>query len=155
MERKTAPITAEDLQYRDDSGTVDQQKTEMVRKLSSVLQNILINLTSDSAFLTVKNNRGLIGLESWRLLVEKYTLPRAQRAMTELMRVMHPKFGETTFVSDFEKWEAHLKEYEVQSAKELDDEIKITSLISGTSGKFQEHLRLQVGAVQTLSLIHI
>ena len=128
--------------------TDDAQRARTLA-LSRQLHYLLANLTEGPAKTIVRNNTLNNGLETWRRLCNKFALPGATRHIGLLSTILGFTFNNGQFESDFDRWEALKLKYETQTSTTLPDSVLIALLLSKTTGSLQEHLRLQLSALDT------
>ena len=85
-------VTDEDLavNIQDELGglVVDREATARRVTFGRKLHDLLANLTTDSARLTVRQNYESNGFETWRRLVKNYSLPDATRHVSLLTQLL-------------------------------------------------------------------
>ena len=133
-------VTDEDLAVntQDELGdlVVDREATARRATFSQKLHFFLANLTTESARLTVRQNYESNGVETWRRLVKKYSLPDATRHVSRLTQLLDSGFQvqSQNFEQDFNTWET----FNVK----LPDSVLVATLLKKNSGPLQQHLRL-------------
>ena len=126
--------------------------TELV-EFSRHLHRLLTRITSGSAQLVVRRNVELNGFETWRLLTEKFSLPGTAPDISLLNRILEFKFGTEQFEQELSEWETLKTRYETQAETALPDSILVTTLLSRTTGTLQQHLRMNVGLLDTYDTV--
>ena len=147
----TAQITDDALERLEANGT-ELVDTELV-KFSRQLHYLLTQITSESARLVFRGNVEMNGLESWRLLARRFSLPGTALDISLLTRVLEFKFRTEQFEQDFSEWETLKARYERQSGTALPDSILVATLLNKTSGTLQQHLRLNVRSLDTYDAV--
>ena len=104
------------------------------------------------------------GLETWRLIHARYSIPLGTRSIGYLTRLLKPQLDEQKFEESFTTWEFQLSRYEQDNNTKLPDAVKIAMLLNETRGPLQQHLQLQAGnttdqingdrVLQSNSIIH-
>ena len=150
----TAPITDDALERLEANETelVGLVDTELV-KFSRQMHYLLTQITSESARLVVRGNAEMNGLESWRLLARRFSLPGTALDISLLTRVLEFKFRPDQFEQDYREWETLKARYERQSGTALPDSILVATLLSKTTGALQKHLRLNVRSLDTYETV--
>ena len=95
------PITDADLARASEPAADTLARKEFSRKR----HYMLCMVTTDSARLVIKQAESTNGLETWRRLAKQFQLPGATRHVGLLTRILEPTFNESTFESDFQKFE--------------------------------------------------
>ena len=85
-------------------GFPQERRAELLR-FSRKLHVLLANLTSGAAKLVVRQNIRGNGFETWRRLLQKFSMPNAQREHALLAQVSDWKFNAHSFEQDFNAWE--------------------------------------------------
>ena len=119
----------------------------------SALHYLLTQITSESARLVVRRNTELNGFESRRFLARRFSLPGTALDISLLIRVLEFKFRPDHFEQDYSEWETLKARYERQSGSALPDSILVATLLSKTTGALQQHLRLNVRALDTYETV--
>ena len=93
---------------------------------------------------TVCRQMGLAsnGLETWRQLVIRFSIPVGTRSIRYLTKLLKPSFDESKFEEAFATWEFETNRYERDNSAILPDNIKIAVLLKETRGALQQHLQL-------------
>ena len=144
------PITDELLQrmQRDTARFVDAGLVRFSRQL----HYLLAQLTTDSARLAVRGNVELNGFESWRLLSTRFSLPRTALDIY-WTKVLDFRFRPEHFEQDYSEWETLKARYEKQTGAALPDNILVATLLNGTTGPLQQHLRLNVRTMDSYDTV--
>ena len=134
-ERSTDAIT--DTLLRAGADTIEEGETWI--RLATELQFILVNITKGPAA-TVCRQMGLAsnGLETWRQLVIRFSIPVGTRSIGYLTKLLKPSFDESKFEEAFATWEFEINRYERDNSAILPDNIKIAVLLNETRG-LEEH----------------
>ena len=135
------PSNGSDIKRTRDLATVGH-------RLASELQFILVNITKGPAA-TVCRQMGLTsnGLETWRQLVIRFSIPVGTRSTGYLTKLLKPSFDEVKFEESFATWELEINRYERDNSAVLPDSIKIAVLLNETRGALQQHLQLTASHV--------
>ena len=143
-ERSPDPIT--DPVIRAGADTIEEGERWI--RLASELQFILVNITKGPAA-TVCRQMGLTsnGLETWRQLVIRFSIPVGTRSIGYLTKLLKPSFDESKFEESFATWEFEINRYERDNSTILPDNIKIAVLLNETKGSLQQHLQLTASHV--------
>ena len=99
----------------------------------SKLQHLLAKLTVDAARLVVRQNYDSNGLETWRRLVKKFSLPDATRHVSLLTQLLDFKFDPQTCEQDFSSWETIRVKYEKQTGTALPRSVLVATFLNKTS----------------------
>ena len=145
------PITDELLErmQRDNARFVDAG----LARFSRQLHYLLAQLTADSARLVIRGHVELNGLESWRLLSTRFSLPRTALDISLLTKVLEFRFRPDHFEQDYSEWETLKARYEKQTGAALPDNILVATLLNRTAGPLQQHLRLNVRTMDTYDTV--
>ena len=143
-ERSTDAIT--DTLPRAGADTIEEGETWI--RLATELQFILVNITKGPAA-TVCRQMGLAsnGLETWRQLVIRFSIPVGTRSIGYLTKLLKPSFDESKFEEAFATWEFEINRYERDNSAILPDNIKIAVLLNETRGALQQYLQLTASHV--------
>ena len=143
-ERSTDAITDTPLRAGED--TIEEGETWI--RMATELQFILVNITKGPAA-TVCRQMGLAsnGLETWRQLVIRFSIPVGTRSIGYLTKLLKPSFDESKFEEAFATWEFEINRYERDNSAILPDNIKIAVLLNETRGALQQHLQLTASHV--------
>ena len=120
------------------NGTIDTTLVQMAHNL----QYILVSTCSGAANTFLRRDDTLNGFESWRKLNVRYQLPTRAKAVGRLSAILKPKFNMQSFEDSLASWEEEIQKYEKETTSALSGDVKIAVLMNETSGKLQEHLRL-------------
>ena len=143
-ERSTDAIT--DTLLRAGADTIKEGETWI--RLATELQFITVSITKKLAA-TVCRQMGLAsnGLETWRQLVIRFSIPVGTRSIGYLTKLLKPSFDESKFEEAFASWEFEINRYEPDKSAILPDNIKIAVLLNETLGALQQHLQLTASHV--------
>ena len=86
-----------------DMPTFPQERRAELLRFSRKLHVLLANLTSGAAKLVVRQNIRGNGFETWRRLLQKFSMPNAQREHALLAQVLDWKFNAHSFEQDFKR----------------------------------------------------
>ena len=101
---------------------------------SRKLRYLLVNLTTDTARLIVRQNTDGTGFETWRRLYQKFALPDATRHVSLLTQLLDFKLNPATFEADLNDRETIKAKYERQTGTELPDSVLVATLLNKTTG---------------------
>ena len=122
--------------------------TALARQLYFVLISVAASTLPTLRSITDNN-----GVEAWRLLHLRYSLNKTSTNFASLTKIMNFDFKEDQFEQDFQLWENLVAKYETESGTTLEESLKIAVMLNKTSGKLQEHLRLNAGLLKTYQSI--
>jgi hypothetical protein len=123
---------------------------EASRASASMMHGALIATCQGKALVIVQRAGPGEGLEAWRDLLSKYEPRSKQSKVMRLCEVLGFNFKEGDLLDCLERFEAAIAEYEKESGKILDDDIKIGVVIRGIStGGLREHLLLHSERTET------
>ena len=108
---------------------------------------ILLRVPQNSSF--VRTSAETV-FETWRRLLQKFSMPNAQREHALLAQVLDWKFNAHSFEQDFNAWETVKVRYETLTGTSLPYGVLIATLLNKTSGPLQQHLRLNSTSNQDL-----
>ena len=146
---RAATSDAEILDTHFDMPGFSQERRAELLRFSRKLHVLLANLTSGAAKLVVRQNIRGNGFETWRRLLQKFSMPNAQREHALLAQVLDWKFNAHSFEQDFNAWETVKVRYETLTGTSLPDGVLIATLLNKTSGPLQQHLRLNSTSIRT------
>ena len=134
-----------DALLRAGADTIEEGETWI--RLATKLQFILVNITKGPAA-TVCRQMGLAsnGLETWRQLVNRFSIPVGTRSIWYLTKLLKPSFDESKFEQAFATLEYEINRYERDNSAILDN-IKIAALLNENRGALQQHLQLTASHV--------
>ena len=95
------------------------------------------------------------GAEAWRQLGREYQPQIAQRKLAMLASIMSPDLSGPTphtdevFDDRWCAWEKQISDYESQTGKTVDDDLKIAVLLKAAPGALRAHLQLNVQAYES------
>jgi len=136
-------------EHRGDSATITVLG-EQSRAASSMLHGALIATCQGKALVLVQRAGQGEGLEAWRSLLLKYEPRSKQSKVVKLCEVLGYNFNTENLLDSLEAFEAKVVEYEKESDKILDSDIKIGVVIRGIAkGALREHLLLHSERTET------
>ena len=110
----------------------------------------LISLTSEMPYSVVFNSRKRCGLDAWRRLCHVYEPNNARSNMRLLRRILvQPRSTLEQLRASIDKWEADLVEYVQRGGRDLDDDQKVTILLSMVPEQLEDHLEMNIGRLDT------
>ena len=119
-----------------DSESFSQERRVELLRFSRKLHVLLAILTSGSAKLVVRQNIRGNGFETWRRLLQKFSMPNAQST----------HFLHRCWIN---AWETVKVRYETLTGTSLPDGVLMATLLNKTSGPLQQHLRLNSTSIRT------
>ena len=123
----------------------DGKETDVSRKLNSFIYGLFGSIVSGKALRILRAVPNRCGLEVWRQLCLEYEVKDSGKFLAWMMNLLQAdlmKGGEEKFQENWLKWETELEEYERQSGKVMDHQLKLGVLLSKTPDKVKEHLQL-------------
>ena len=93
IETSPEPVVDEDKFFWTRSGTGDLLANDRTMGMSRTLQYTLIMLCSGPALTIVKTARAQNGLETWRLLSQRYAPHPMSKQYATLGHILRPSFG--------------------------------------------------------------
>jgi hypothetical protein len=141
------------LEVTDEDLKVEGNETLSTNRLvfSRKLHYMLALMTEDAAKLTVRQNVGGNGFETWRLLCQKFTLPGTTRDVGLLSRILGYTFNESDFLADFDKWDDLKKKYERDTKSAIPDSVLIALLVGKTKGALFDSLEIELSRFENFS----
>ena len=136
-------VTDADLE----NGASTTQEGQHWVALARELQYILINCCAGSAATVRRQHQTNNGLETWRQLNSRFSIPVGTSSIGYLTKLLKPELDERNFEETFSTWEFEVGRYERDNETTLPDNVKIAILLNETKGALQQHLQLQAGAV--------
>ena len=130
-----------------------QQEGERWQQLVSDLKYILISTTTGSAATVCRQHQHEMGLEIFRQLCQRFSIPLGTRGIGCLTKLLKPKFDNNNFEESFATWEFELARFERDNGSTLPDTVKIAVLLNETTGPLQQHLQLLAGTITTYAQI--
>jgi hypothetical protein len=125
------------------------EEGERWAQLDQNLKYVLINITTRPAATVCRQHQQEIGLEVFRQLRDRFSIPVGTRSIGYLTKLLKPTFDTNNFEESFSNWEFELHRYERDSTTRLPDPVKIAILMNETTGQLQQHLHLNAGATPT------
>ena len=152
-EARNDELLDEHLNVTLDTGDVDAEQTAARVLFSGKLRCLISELVKDSAKLIARQNEDSNGIETWKRLFKKLSLPGATRSTSLLTQLLGFKFNPTTFEQDFNVWETIKSRHERQSGVPLPDGVLVATLLNKTTGALQQHLRVKARTLQTFAQV--
>ena len=116
-------------------GATTPQEAQLWVQLSRDLRYILVSVCSgQAAVLCRQHSTQAQGLETWRQLHDRFSIPVGTRSVGYLIKLLKPQFNEQKFEESFTTWEFEIARYERD-----DPAPKITSKSQYYSTKQREH----------------
>ena len=125
-----------------------QQVAEQWIQLSNNLHYILVSTCDGPASTICRQNMQGNGVETWRLIHARYSIPLGTRSVGHLTKLLKQQLDEQRFEESFK-----LSRYEQDNNTLLPDAIQIAVLLNETKGPLQQHLQLQAGNITTYAQI--
>ena len=122
-------------------------------QLDQNLKYILISITTAAAATVCRQHQHEIGLEVYRALCNRFSIPTGTRSIGTLTRLLKPTFDTNNFEESFSNWEFELNRYERDNTTRLPDQVKIAILMNETTGQLQQHLHLNASNALTYAEI--
>ena len=139
------PVTDELLA----DGAANRAEADLWIQLSKDLHYLLINVCQgQAAVLCRQHTLQAVGLETWRQLHRRFSIPLGTRSVGYLTKLLKPQFNENKFEESFTTWEFEIARYERDNQAPIPDNIKIAMLLNETKGPLQQYLQLRAGAIQ-------
>ena len=108
-----------------------------------------INITTGPAATVCRQHQQEIGLEVFRQLGDRFSIPVGTRSIGYLTKLLKPTFDTNNFEESFSNWEFELNRYERDNTTRLPDPVKFAIVMNETTGQLQQHLHLNAGATPT------
>ena len=105
-----------------------QQEGERWQQLATDLKYILISATTGSAATVCRQHQHEMGLEIFRQLCQRFSIPLGTRSIGYLTKLLKPKFDNNNFEESFTTWEIELARFERDNGSTLPDTVKIAVL---------------------------
>ena len=133
---ETSNMEVTDALLRD--GVATPQEAQLWVQLSRDLHYILVSVCSgQAAVLCRQHSTQAQGLETWRQLHNRFSIPAGTRSVGYLTKLFKPQFNEQKFEKSFTTWEFEIARYE-----RAPNNIKIAVLHNETKGALQQYLQL-------------
>ena len=117
--------------------------------LSRDLHYILVSVCSgQAAVLSRQHSTQAQGLETWRQLHNRFSIPVGTHCVGYLTKLLKPQFNEQKFEESFTTWECEIARYERDNQAPIPDNIKIAVLLNETKGALQQYPQLEAGTIQ-------
>ena len=148
-ERATTVLT--DAELIAAAGTPEE--AERWIQLANNLKHILISTTSAAAATVCRQHQATMGLEVYRQLCQRFSIPLGTRSIGYLTELLKPTFNHNNSEESFSTWEFEVDRYERDNNTQLPDQVKIAVLMNETTGPLQQHLHLNAGQAPTYPMI--
>ena len=150
---ETSNMEVADALLRD--GATTPQEAQLWVQLSRDLRYILVSVCSgQAAVLCRQHSTQAQGLETWRQLHDRFSIPVGTRSVGYLIKLLKPQFNEEKFEESFTTWEFEIARYERDNPAPIPDNIKIAVLLNETKGALQQYLQLRAGTIQRYPDVH-
>ena len=137
-----------------DQAIADTDKATRWKRLAADLHYILVNICTGPAATVCKQNLlNTNSLETWRLLLHRFSIPTGTRSVGYLTKLLKPTLGENKFEEAFAQWEHDVQRYEQDSGTPLPGGVKIAILLNETKGALRQHLQLNATTATTYNQI--
>ncbi len=124
------------------------------KRLVADLHYILVNLcTGPAATVCRQNLLNTNGLETWRQLRYRFSIPTGTRSIGYLTKLLKPTLDKNKFEEVFSQWEHDVQSYEQDNGTPLPDGVKRAILLDQTKGALQQHLQLNATTATTYNQI--
>ena len=121
---ETSPMQVTDQLLMD--GATTQEEGRLWIQLSRDLHYILVSVCSaQAAVLCRQHSTNAQGLETWRQLHARFSIPVGTRSVGYLTKLLKPQFNEQKFEESFTTWEFEIARYERDNQAPIPDNIKI------------------------------
>ena len=127
-----------------------QAVAEQWVQLSNNLHYLLVSTCDGPASTICRQNMQGDGVETWRLIHTRYSIPLGTRSIGYLTRLLEPQLDEQKFQESFTTWEFQLSRY---NSTLLPGAVEMAILLNETKGPLQQHLQLQAGSITTYAQI--
>ena len=117
---------------------------ERQSELRRVLYYHLIQQFQGEAFVELNSYQTEDGFECLRLLLLKYKPIKGIKNLATLQKILKMDLSEGKWNTNFPLFRENLKKYEQQTGSTLPEDIKISTFLGNTTGKFNEYLTLNV-----------
>ena len=134
-ERATTVLT--DAELIAAAGTPEE--AERWIQLANNLKYILISTTSAAAATVCRQHQAAMGLEVYRQLCQRFSIPLGTRSIGYLTKLLKPTFNHNNFEEPFSTLEFEVDRYERDNNTQLPDKVKISVLMNETTGLLQQH----------------
>jgi len=132
-----APTVLTDAELIAAAGTPEE--AEHWTQLANNLKYILISTTSAAAATVCRQHQAAMGLEVYRQLCQRFSIPLGTRSIGYLTKLLKPTFNHNNFEESFSTWEFEVDRYERDNNTQLPDKVKISVLMNETTGLLQQH----------------
>jgi len=130
-------------------GASNMEEARLWEQLSKDLHYMLVSVCSgQAAVICRQHSTQARGLETWRQLHARFSIPIGTRSVGYLTKLLKPQFDEQKFEESFTTWEFEIARYERDNQAPIPDNIKIAVLLNETKGALQQHLQLRAGTIQ-------
>ena len=107
-------------------GATTAQEAQLWAQLSRDLHYILVSVCSgQAAVLCRQHSTQAQGLETWRQLHNRFSIPVGTRSVGYLTKLLKPQFNEQKFEEPFTTWEFEIARYERDNQAPIPDNIKL------------------------------
>ena len=127
-----APTVLTDAELIAAAGTPEE--AEHWTQLANNLKYILISTTSAAAATVCRQHQAAMGLEVYRQLCQRFSIPLGTRSSGYLTKLLKPTFNHNNFEESFSTWEFEVDRYERDNNTQLPDKVKISVLMNETTG---------------------
>ena len=118
-------------------------------QLASDLRYILISITTGPVATVCRQHQHEMGLEIFRQLCNRFSIPLGTRSIGYLTKLLKPTFDNKNFEESFATWEFELTKFERDNGSTLPEAVKIAVFLNETTGPLQQHLQLLAGTTPT------
>jgi hypothetical protein len=125
---------------------IQQQTTELL-ELQVMLYTVLASYMQEEDLQLLQAVPSQNGVEAWRQLVEDKEPRIAYRRLSMMGDLIRPYLADSvTFLANFLRWEASVREYEKVSGKTFDRELMLAIIATRCPEEMRRHLKLNASA---------
>jgi hypothetical protein len=125
---------------------IPQQTTEL-QELQLMLYTVLASYLQEEDLQLLQAVPSQNGFEAWRQLVEDKEPRIAYRRLSMMGDLIRPYLADSvTFLANFLRWEASVREYEKVSGKTFDRELMLAIIATRCPEEMRRHLKLNASA---------
>ena len=129
------------------------EEAERWIQLANNLKYILISTTSAAAATVCRQHQAAMGLEVYRQLCQRFSIPLGTRSIGYPTKLLKQTFNHSNFEESFSTWEFEVERHERDNNTQLPDQVKIAILMNEATGPLQQHLHLNAGQAPTYPMI--
>ena len=146
-ESSATPIVSQNYEPSD----TDTFTKEEMKVMAADIRQTMFSFTTGAALvkLNAYSERTTDGFELWRVLSADYRLRDRDKAGKLLRDIMAYSFDENNYEDALLSWETMIAKYERTTMTLVPDEVKISTILSSTTGPLFEHLTLHADTYTT------